>query len=160
MQINDEMFGMITREEALTRLLEIYAIIPNMTCIHCHSCCGPILWFEPEEILIQEYLEKHQLPYIHWTKEEFEKHQMRCPYLYMDWCSIYPVRPIVCRLQGVIDNLTCEHNKIEHMTDNQVDKIKKMFFSLLSEMNSLDRFYGTRSLVNEVKQKNNNWFVK
>ncbi len=144
---------MIPKKEALKQLLEIYANIPDITCSHCHSCCGPILWFEPEEMLIREYLEEHHMLYIRWTQEEFERHQMRCPYLHKDRCRIYPVRPIVCRLQGNLADLKCKQHSIEHMTSDNVDKIKKLFFSLLCEMDSLDKFYGTRSLIDEVKQK-------
>ncbi len=144
---------MIDKKEALRRLKDIYASIPDVPCTHCHSCCGPILWFEPEELLIRDYLKTHHLTYIQWTKDEFERHQMRCPYLYNDRCRIYPVRPLVCRLQGAIQDLRCEHHCTELLKDDTVMKVKELFFSLIHDMEASDTFYGTRCLVNEVKKK-------
>jgi Fe-S-cluster containining protein len=142
---------MIEREEALTRLAEIYAKIPKSACVHCHTCCGPILWFEPEEIQIREYLEQHHLPYIQWTQEEFETHQMQCPYVHKDRCNIYAVRPMVCRLQGVTNGLQCSQVRSDLLTEKQVYKIKDQLVSLLRDMDALEKFYGTRRLADEVK---------
>jgi hypothetical protein len=53
---------MLRDKEIKERLNKIYAKIPdNFSCLHCHCCCGPIVWFKPEEIMIREYLEQNNL---------------------------------------------------------------------------------------------------
>ena len=42
-------------------LEKIYTSIQNFSCRHCHQCCGPTIWFEPEELLIRDYLEKNKI---------------------------------------------------------------------------------------------------
>jgi len=136
---------LLKQEEIIERLFEIYSLIPTIICIHCHSCCGPILWFEPEEILIRSYLKEHHLDYIQWTRDEFKKNSMRCPYLSKDGCRIYSVRPIVCRLQGVTKDLICDHYTGPLMSDEDMTKVKILFFSLLRESGSQQKYYGTRN---------------
>ena len=128
----------------LQQLLEIYASIPAINCHHCHSCDGPVIWFQPEDINIKDYLKKHHRKMISWTTEEFQKHHMQCPYLENNRCSIYPVRPLICRLQGTIPELPCHQGISPILTANQLQEIKKKFNKLLKESNNLSTFYSTR----------------
>jgi len=138
---------MLSESQIMNRLEHIYAKIPNgFPCRHCHECCDPIIWFKPEEILIRDYMEKHNIEYVVWSIEEFKKNNMRCPYLKNDRCSIYPVRPIVCRLQGNICELPCKYNKIRLMSKKQFNKVKKEFDILVRDVNGTRGFYGTRKL--------------
>ena len=131
----------------IERLEKIYSLIPDFECQHCHRCCGPIVWFEPEEILIRDYLHKHKIKRILWTMEEFERNKMRCPYLRDNGCVIYPVRPIVCRLQGNISELKCKSIKNHKlMSKKQINKIRKGFVKLIEETNGFKIFYSTRKL--------------
>lgn len=131
-------------------LKKIYNSIQNFKCQHCHQCCGPIIWFEPEEILIRNYLQKQKIKRILWTKEEFEQNQMRCPYLINDRCIIYPVRPIVCRLQGNISELKCMSlNNVRLMSEKELNKIRKEFIKLIRQTNGTNIFYSTLILKNE-----------
>ncbi|MDG6228495.1 MAG: YkgJ family cysteine cluster protein [Candidatus Thermoplasmatota archaeon] len=141
---------MLKQNEIIDRLFNIYSLIPTMNCSHCHSCCGPIFWFEPEEILIRSYLKEHHLDYIQLTHEEFEKNGMHCPYLSKNGCLIYPVRPIVCRLQGVTQELLCSHNTKSLMSAEDVRKVKTQIFSLLKDMGSQQRYYGTRNIIKDL----------
>jgi len=135
---------MLKPKEIKNRLNEIYSQIPNFNCKHCHDCEGPIIWFKPEEINIRCYLKEHNMRYIQWTKEQFKKNRKKCPYLKNDRCSIYPVRPIVCRLQGTIKDLPCKYNKKILINDTKLAKIKKDMNNLLEEMNAVGRIYGTK----------------
>ena len=137
----------------IQRLFEIYAEIPTFQCRHCHECDGPIIWFEPEEILIREYLTEHNLEYIVWSTEEFTQHNMRCPYLQHERCVIYPVRPIVCRLQGTIPELPCPLNKTTPLSQEKWDHIKREFDTLVQEIGGRDAYYGTRKYTHEFPQK-------
>jgi Fe-S-cluster containining protein len=70
---------------------------------------------------------------------------MRCPYLKNDRCLIYPVRPIVCRLQGNVKDLPCLKLKTDKFLSKKiVDEIKTEFNQLISQMNAKDAFYSTK----------------
>lgn len=138
-----DMITMLSKEEIKKRLEKIYAQIPDFECRHCHECSGPIVWFKPEEIIIRDYLKEHNIEYVKWSREEFAKHKMQCPYLKNDRCSIYPVRPIVCRLQGNVPDLPCKHNS-KLMSKEQIDKVKRELDALVRELGSSGVIYGTR----------------
>jgi Fe-S-cluster containining protein len=47
-----------------------------------------------------------------------------CPYVENDRCMIYPVRPLICRLQGLAEKLPCPYIKPEKiLTKDQIDKL-------------------------------------
>jgi len=125
------------------RLSKIYSLIPNFDCKHCHKCCTPIIWFEPENILIKRFIEQN------FGDKNYQNdfNNLQCCFLKNDRCSIYPVRPIVCRLQGNILDLPCNKNKNTYLTQEQVDNIKFEFNSLLKDMKSNDIFYSNRKLT-------------
>ena len=128
-------------------LNEIYKSIKTFKCKHCHQCCGPIIWFEPEELFIRDYLEKNKIKRIVWTKEEFEKNHMRCPYIIDDRCIIYPVRPIVCRLQGNISELKCKSSKpVKLISEKELNNIREEFIKLIRQANGMNNFYSTLKL--------------
>lgn len=132
--------NLLLREE----LESIYALIPSFTCQHCHECCGPIVWFKPEEENIRDHLRSHNLPYITWTAEEFISHNNRCPYLLDERCSIYPVRPLVCRLQGFHPDLPCKKNSASLNFFPLWIQIKEQFESLLEKHGWKKMFFSTR----------------
>jgi len=115
--------------------------------MHCNDCCGAILWFEPEEILIKEFTTKNNIERKVFSKEEFEKNNMKCPYLKNNRCSIYPVRPLVCRLQGVVKDLQCKEKTIQkNMSDKELKTILEKFKKLIVETGKINVFYCTRKL--------------
>ena len=130
------------------RLQQIYEKIPAFpSCKHCHQCCGPILWFQPEEENIRNYLKKHHLSYQMWTLEEFMLHNMQCPYLSKNGCSIYPARPLICRLQGVIEDLPCRQNIQPALLKEQWMQIKNEFEDLLFQCSKKLVWYSTRNYL-------------
>jgi Fe-S-cluster containining protein len=140
---------MIFRKDLIKKRLEkIYKKIPNnFPCRHCHKCCGQIIWFKPENIFINDYLKKYNLSKILWSTFEFEQYNMSCPFLKNDICIIYPVRPIVCRLQGNIKELPCEYNKNRFISKSLVEDIKKKFFKLIEDIDGKDVFFSTRNIT-------------
>ncbi|MBU0497664.1 MAG: YkgJ family cysteine cluster protein [Candidatus Thermoplasmatota archaeon] len=140
-----EQSPMHSTQKILQQLNQIYAKIPPIPCQHCHSCEGPIIWFQPEQINIKNHLQKNHKEFITWPPEEFTAHQMHCPYLEKNRCSIYPVRPLVCRLQGTIPELPCPHNTTPALTSQQLSEIKNDFNQLLKQSGGLDTFYSTRT---------------
>jgi Fe-S-cluster containining protein len=134
----------INTKEIQQKLDRIYSKIPDFECKHCHECEAAIVWFKPEEINIRDYLKKHNMKYIQWTKEQFRRNKKKCPYLKNDRCSIYEVRPIVCRLQGTVDELPCKHNKKIKLSKKQVKEIKDEMDKLVKEMDSVGQIFGTK----------------
>jgi len=138
------MTKIITKDELKNRLNKIYKKIPEFKCKHCHKCEQDlIIWFKPEEINIRDYMSKHNIEYITLSSKEFKKNNKQCPYLKNNRCIIYPVRPIVCRLQGTISELPCKYNKNQYMSKKQFATIKKEFNQLLKDIDALGEFYGT-----------------
>ena len=135
---------MLNKQEIKKRLENIYSQIPSFDCKHCHKCEGPIVWFEPEEIMIRDFLKNHNMKYIKWTKEQFERNKNKCPYLKNDRCNIYEVRPIVCRFQGVVSDLPCKHNKDIIMSGEEVKKVKKEMEKLLKDMDAVGVIYSSK----------------
>ncbi len=134
----------IPAAEVIRRLNKIYAQIPSFECKHCQQCSNPIMWFKPEDINIRTYLKKNHLTYLSCTDEDFKKNQMKCPYLQRNRCSIYLVRPIVCRLQGNISELYCPNNKNSILTEEQYKKIIKELNDLNRDIDGMLEYYGTR----------------
>ena len=136
------------KNEIIESLEKIYSSINNyVNWRHCHECCGPIIWSEPEEILIRKYMFQHKIKYIHWTKEDFLKNNNKCPYLQNDRCIIYPVRPIVCRLQGNISGLKCKFSSSDKLiSEQQIESIRKKYIYLIKNTDSVNKFYSTKKL--------------
>ena len=137
------MFGKIKDD-----LLKIYSMIPDFNCHHCHKCCNNIIWFEPENIMIREFIKKNFIKLNYLKNLDFNKNN-KCPFLTDSGCIIYPVRPIVCRFQGNIKELKCECNfdiNNKFISNKKLNKIKKEFIDLLIKTNGLDHFYSSRNI--------------
>lgn len=92
------------------KLYEIYDTIPELKCVSgCNECCGVIFWFRIEEENIRRYLKEHNIEY-RYAKSLSDK----CPYFEDGRCVIYPVRPVICRLYGVVENLRCKYVAAKH----------------------------------------------
>jgi len=150
----------IPKAEIINRLNKIYDLIPSFDCKHCQKCSAPIMWFKPEEININRFLKKHDLKYMMWTDEEFKDHQMKCPYLRNNRCTIYSVRPIVCRLQGTIDELQCPYNPTVLLTHFQYKKIMKELIDLTIATEGIGEYFGTRRGINSNFYMNQKKLVK
>ena len=124
-----------TEEQRLARLQCIYEQIPSFTCKdHCSECCGPIRWAAIEDLNIRRYLAEHGMDYITRQLEPRavimalvgrDSSGITCPYVVNDRCSIYPVRPLVCRLQGIYpEKLPCPFiTPAKIISKKEVDKI-------------------------------------
>lgn len=78
---------------------QIYATIPNLNCRRkCRESCGPIIVFGVE----WDRMQAASLV----TIGEVNSH-LECPALTGDSCSIYSVRPLICRLWGVVLAMRC-----------------------------------------------------
>lgn len=82
----------------LQRLQELYEMVLSIQCKKsCHECCGAHPWFPIEAVNINKFMLKNNI------KERHADSLLdMCPYIEGDGCLIYPVRPILCRLFGVV----------------------------------------------------------
>jgi len=84
---------------------DLYAQIPNVMCKSgCSECCGPVMASEAERLRIFEAAGREL---------DFDTTTLECGFLdkATGKCSIYPIRPAICRLFGVTDTplLKCPH---------------------------------------------------
>lgn len=121
----------------LTIILDTYEISDSLTQSHlaqisavmckkgCSNCCkSPTVPFtEPELIGISWYAtEKLKSPLRERVKQRLYDHNtsLECPFLVDDECSVYEMRPLICR-QFYIKNKTCEQH--EDILSNRPDDI-------------------------------------
>ena len=83
---------------------DIYSLLPDFECIPgCIECCrdfGVASRTRVENERIQEFLRAH-------GREPLLRQGTTCPYLCEQGCTIYPVRPLICRLYGTSPNYPC-----------------------------------------------------
>ena len=78
----------------------------HRNCTNCGGCCGIVPVTHDDIQRIREYVEKHEYA----RKTACEAHRpFICRFLdeSQKMCSIYAVRPIVCRLFGVTEGMQC-----------------------------------------------------
>ena len=83
-------------------------IPPHTRCRNCGECCGPVP-ATPEEIkAIRDYLK--EFPEIARLVTQ-NTSRINCPFHDSNKkrCMIYPVRPLLCRLMGVVKGMKCTH---------------------------------------------------
>jgi Fe-S-cluster containining protein len=109
--------GAVTPEKELERL---YATLPKINCRRlCQECCGPINMTELELRRLSE-----QFPALPSFAREmpialssgqvvsergFATDCHQCPMLKDGACSVYPIRPMICRLWGLVQSMRCPH---------------------------------------------------
>lgn len=97
--------------QKLTKLQQIYDSLPTMKCKGlCQSFCGPIKMSRLEE----KRIEKESGISMEMNMEKLVETVMTaatCPQLDHSTgrCSIYAIRPLICRVFGMIKRLKCPH---------------------------------------------------
>lgn len=79
-------------------------LIPKHNCKNCGKCCGPVIINVKEYKEIQQYVEENKPKY---NKNPLD--DITCKFRVDNKCSIYSVRPTVCRLYGVAQGLNCNN---------------------------------------------------
>lgn len=101
--------------------------IPKHNCQNCGSCCGPVPITVQEQKTIQAYVDKNK-PSIN-KQYDF----LDCKFRVNHACSIYSVRPIVCRLFGVTKGLACPYGNT-HEIDGAPFISKEKSVGLLNDL--------------------------
>lgn len=81
----------------------------NHNCIGCGKCCGPVFATKGEIATIKKFV-KGQIPQnVICRLKKQNKESFTCPYRdeTEKKCSIYPVRPEICRMFGLVKGLEC-----------------------------------------------------
>lgn len=78
----------------------VYARVPRIACRRlCIAACGPINYSRLEAKRIEK--RTHRLP--------LADDSLTCNMLELGSCSVYDIRPLICRLFGVVDIMRCPH---------------------------------------------------
>jgi len=98
---------MAISEPQKERLEAIYAKLPTIECKGlCHGCCGPIAMTRLEWKRIKSTVGKSDKEIGPLKGEQ----GLTCPLLSDDHkCLVYQVRPLICRLWGLVKEMKCPH---------------------------------------------------
>lgn len=119
----------MTEEDAKSLYRRAIRKIPFFECKQlCQESCGLVVWTEAEEIVIAAWMEKKGM--------EKRVGVMKgpnagvCPYLEEGLCSIHEIRPIICRLYGIVkddEKMVCPHGcrPLKGLKGPQVGRILK-----------------------------------
>lgn len=119
------------KEIAIKKLEEIYSRIPAIECRGCAECCGPTIWSEVEYLYIKQYLIKNNMQEKKYDDKflsnlsNLKLDGLTCPYLVDKKCSIYPVRPFICRVFGTAKKLKCIKINIPPLLSDET--VKQMY---------------------------------
>lgn len=81
--------------EAVQALEALYARLPRITCQRqCQEACGPVLMSRLEWLRVRR----------HAPGKGTLTPALTCPMLRQGRCAVYGVRPLICRLYGLIDD--------------------------------------------------------
>jgi hypothetical protein len=95
--------------EAVQRLEAVYAKLPKLDCKGlCQACCGPIGMTPVEH---ERMAERNQpMKVEHQRDGVLFSTAWTCPQLAGNGrCTVYAVRPMVCRLWGLVRSMACPH---------------------------------------------------
>lgn len=81
----------------------------------CTDSCGPIPFNDDDRRRIRAYCTRNNIPYHDLTINRDMLAQWainpesvpKCPYLVDGRCTIYPVRPVICKLWGAVEGMKC-----------------------------------------------------
>lgn len=90
----------MTYPDALAALDALYATLPAMACQgRCQAACGPVALTKLEVTRLRRTttLPTRNVP------------TPPCPLLRQGRCSVYAVRPLICRAWGAVESMQCPH---------------------------------------------------
>lgn len=99
----------MTPEQRAAIFAELYATIPDPKCKGlCVDTCTAI----PLTVYEARVLRKAGMPMPHaedMVVRILAGEHPRCPALVEGRCTVYDIRPLICRLYGAVEDLRCEH---------------------------------------------------
>jgi Fe-S-cluster containining protein len=114
----------------MPELDDLYVKLPAFECRPgCSDCCGPVPWSREEHERIAAWLAERGRPLLKATS-------LACPYVdEQNRCSIYPVRPLICRAYGTFKRLRCPHGcRPRQFVDSKDERrLMKRYLTLVAE---------------------------
>jgi hypothetical protein len=126
----------------------IYAQIPASTCPpHCGKCCGILYPSLAELRNIKNWCESRHVEY----KDPTMTVGLDCPYLTeQKECSIYPVRPFLCRILGVSSDLPCPLGKCNTHKELNQPQSRALYAAIYLKGKEKPRTEKHRKLVKQM----------
>jgi hypothetical protein len=92
-----------TDRKRAAKLEALYARLPTVACQgKCAVACGPVPMTTFEAVRLRRADPRHRWPMVNTSA--------RCCYLTAaDRCSVYAVRPLICRVWGIVKRMSCMH---------------------------------------------------
>lgn len=78
----------------------------------CGQCCGPVPVTKAELAAVKRYIEREKV-------EAVDRGALTCPF-YDGKCTIYPVRPYICRAFGHSPRLVCPKGYNTNVSDRLI----------------------------------------
>ncbi|MBU0623054.1 MAG: YkgJ family cysteine cluster protein [Gammaproteobacteria bacterium] len=101
-----------TNAEKLTEIDALYSTIPSFKCKPgCADCCGPIHYSRLEFYRCVKASGRSLQQVRDQIQKDVSNNDYRCPFLNRktNQCSVYAVRPAICRIFGTTGELRCPH---------------------------------------------------
>lgn len=124
---------------------EFRALVDSLPSVKCKRLCArhcrsvPV---SPAELLLLTRLRKQQGKVEIRTLEIPEQFPLRylfkqegdptCPLLQFDECTVYELRPLICRFYGIVDSMKCSHGCVPSrwVSHNEADALYKKMADL------------------------------
>lgn len=100
----------------MTTFADIYARVPSIVCKGlCHTSCGPV----PATNLEIEAIEKKS--FVPWGVDA----KATCSMLFAGRCTVYTDRPLICRIYGTAESLSCPYGCVPErvMSDDEAHEL-------------------------------------
>ena len=112
----------MNRNEKLDKL---YAEIPEIECKGlCHTTCGLIPLAPSEEARIVDRIGTVQRQRL--IDQALNTKSLTCPLLKDNRCSVYDIRPLICRLYGTVKKMKCQYGckpKVNYLPERKSRKL-------------------------------------
>ena len=87
--------------KAVAKLDRLYSELPSLECQgKCSDSCGPLL---------MSRLEDRRIHQTHGRGHDFDPVTLACILLKDGRCTVYSIRPAICRLWGLAEGLECHY---------------------------------------------------
>ena len=92
----------MNEREKIKAIEALYATLPKLECKGlCEECCGPVYMSRAE-------WDRIKIKVGH-TPAPVDGGSLVCPMLKNHRCTVYKVRPLICRLWGMMEAMKCPH---------------------------------------------------
>lgn len=130
-------------KEKVAAVEALYARLPKIACKGlCYESCGPITYTAIEAKRIEKKV--HRLPLV--------DANLTCTLLINQRCAAYAVRPLVCRMFGLVETMRCPHGCAPSRMLTREESFE--FFAAIEKLSPLtERSLAAVDWVNELRER-------